>query len=291
MSSKVYFRGSRDDARQIVRNLADILTGKVRDAAGLAQGVFVAIGFAALSDIKADFVRKSRGGVGEDGEKWPPLSPEYLAYHRRFGPGEKAKLRKSAGLSSGNRYAPGGILKTTVIDHVITEKFSQNKGLLSKQQLKRWRQIFGRTLNRLLLSMGEGPAKARAAQIAWATLKREGAKTMLEVYGNRTVEILRDTGILLNSLSPGRISGNQYAKPTGDGGEAQIFETISNGVIVGTNVPYAASHNYGDAKRGIPKRQFLPKDPPRIWLERWMDAANNALLSAVKLAFQLGGRA
>ncbi|MGH9932599.1 MAG: hypothetical protein ACREA9_25630, partial [Pyrinomonadaceae bacterium] len=80
MSSKIYFRGSREQAKDVVCNLTQILSGKVRDTLGIATGVFLAIGFAALSDIKADFVRKSRGGIGEDGEKWPPLSPEYLAY-------------------------------------------------------------------------------------------------------------------------------------------------------------------------------------------------------------------
>lgn len=292
MSSKVYFRGSREQARAIVYQLAAILTGKVRDANNIAKGVFLAIGFAALSDIKADFIRKSRGAVGEDGTKWPPLSPEYLAYQRRFGPGEKAALKKAAGISSGQRFAPGGTLKTTVIDHVITEKFVQNKGLLTKAQLKRWQLIFARSLQRFLVSMPEAAAKKRAAKTAWATLKNEGARTLLEVFGKRQVDILRDTGILLNSLSPGKItSSNTYDKPNGDGGEHQIFETIANGVIVGTNVPYAASHNHGDPKRGIPKRQFLPDVPPPIWVERWLDVANNALLSAARYAFQIGGAA
>lgn len=288
-STKVYFRGSREDAREVVRNLIDILTGKVRDSMNIAQGVFLALGFAALSDIKADFVRKSRGMTGEDGETWPPLSREYLAYQRRFGPGEKASLRKAAGVTAGMKYAPGGILKTTVIEHTITEKIVQNKGLLTKPQLKRWNQIFARMAARLSLTMPPGEAKARAAQIAWATLKREGAKTLLEVYGNRQVDILRDTGVLLNSLSPGRITGGTYSKPTADGGELQIFDTIANGVIVGTNVPYAAVHNNGSQKRGIPKRQFLPKEAPTVWLQRWAAVANQALLVAARMAFQVRG--
>lgn len=288
-STKVYFRGSREQARAIVYQLAAILTGKVRDSIGIAQGVFLAVGFAALSDIKADFIRKSRGARGEDGETWPPLSPEYLAYHRRFGPGEKSRLKKAAGLGAANKFSPGGLLKTTVIEHTITEKFVQNKGLLTKDQLKRWQQVFGQSLARFLVSMGPGEAKARAGKIAWATVKREGAKTILEVYGHRQVDILRDTGILLNSLSPGRIVGNGYEKPSGDGGDQQIMETIANGVIVGTNVPYAATHNYGDPKRNIPKRQFIPQNPPAVWVERWLNVANDALLAAARYAFQIGG--
>lgn len=272
MASKVYFQGSREDARRIVYQLAGMLTGRVKDSLGIAQGVFLAVGFAALSDIKADFVRKARGGTGEDGVKWPPLSPEYLAYHRRFGPGEKAALKKAAGVGKGQRFGVGG-----------------NKGLLTKAQQKRWNEIFATRLARFAMSMSLGEAKQRAAQVAWAVLKSEGAQTMLGVYGHRQVEILRDTGILLNSLSPGRLAANHYSKPTADGGEQQIFETMGNGVIVGTNVPYAASHNYGDTKRGIPKRQFLPKEPPAVWLKRWADAASDALLAGARRAFLVGG--
>jgi hypothetical protein len=272
LSSKVYFRGSREDAREVVRNLVDILTGKVRDSMNIAQGVFLAIGFAALSDIKADFVRKSRGLPGEDGETWPRLSPKYLAYQRRFGRGEKKALKTAAGITAGQRFG-----------------VSNNKGLLTKAQQKRWNAIFASTLARFLLGLPPGEAKAKAAQVAWATLKREGAQTMLDVYGYRTVDILRDTGVLLNSLSPGRITGGTYSKPSSDGGEHQIFESIANGVIVGTNVPYAGVHNNGDPKRGIPKRQFLPKEAPKVWLQRWADVANQALLIAARMAFQVRG--
>lgn len=272
MSSRVYFRGSREEARQVVHDLVGILTGHVRDTRGIAKGVFLAIGFAALSDIKKDFERKAAGGTGEDGETWPKLSPKYLAYQRRFGRGEKKELKAAAGLGAGHKFGVAG-----------------NKGLLTKDQQKRWNQIFARSVNRFLLSLPPAEAKARAAQIAWATLKSEGAKTMLEVYGYRQVEILRDTGVLLNSLSPGYVSGGSYQKPSLDGGDQQIFETIANGVVVGTNVPYAASHNHGDKRRGIPKRQFLPEVAPAVWLERWAAAANDALLAAARLAFQAGG--
>ncbi|MCI0333550.1 MAG: hypothetical protein L0228_10045 [Planctomycetes bacterium] len=290
--SRVYFRGSREQARQIVLRLGGMLAGREPDSQGIARGVFLATGFAVLSEVKSDFIRKSRGGAGEDGATWPPLSRQYLAYQRRFGPGEKTRLKKAAELTGRNRYAPGG-----------------SKGLLTAAQLKRWRQIYSRVLRRLMVSMhveklsldtdadiqgsqfmtGSG-AKATAAKIAWATLKREGARTMLDVFGRRQVEILRDTGVLFNSLSRGEISGGDlpasYTKPSGDGGDQQIFATIANGVIVGTNVPYAASHNYGDAKRGIPKRQFLPEVLPDVWQERVSDAAAKALAAGMRIALE-----
>lgn len=276
MAEKIYFQGGRAEARQVVRSLIGAMTGAGGAYADLARGVHYALGFAALSDITADFVRKARGGVGEDGVKWPRLSPKTLAYSRRFGKGEQARLKKAAGLGRGNAYAPGG-----------------KKGLLTKAQLKRWRQIYGTRLARFAASMPLGAAKARAAKIAWATLKSEGAKTKLEVFGNRPHEVLRDTGVLLGSLSPGQLGGDgsgvNYSPPSGPGGEEQVFRSMSNGIIVGTNVPYAAAHQNGNPKKGIPARPFLPKgEAPEVWRQRWAAAGTRATTAAIRMAFTRG---
>lgn len=265
----VYFRGTRAEARGIAQRLAGILTGREADTLNIARGVFNAVGFAALSDIKADFVRKSRGETGEDGVKWKPLSKEYLAYGRRFGIGEKSALKKAAGLDRKHSKGVGG-----------------KSGLLTSQQQKRWNQIFAQTLHRLMLSLSESEAKSRAAAIAWATIKREGAKTKLEVFGNRVVDINRDTGMLLNSLSPGELSGGaagteNYEKPSGDGGSEQVFQSLRNGIIVGTNVAYAAAVNK--------QRPFLPQgEPPEVWKQRWLNVANDALLAGAYRLFTQG---
>lgn len=275
--TKVYFQGNRAQAVGIVGRLVRMLTGQEADSTGLVKGVFLAIGSAALSDIKADFIRKSRGGTGEDGVKWPPLSAKYLAYSRRFVPGEQKALKQGAGLGKGHRHAPGG-----------------KSGLLTAWQLRRWRRLFVQFKRRFMVSMPEAAAKSRAAATAWIILKREGAQTKLNVFGSRKVEILKDTGVLLNSLSPGRIVGGdgastEYAKPDGEGGEQQIFETLKNGVIVGTTVPYAASHQYGDPKRGLPARPFLPINRvPSLWLERWAKVANGAITIVARLLFERG---
>ena len=124
-------------------------------------------------------------------------------------------------------------------------------------------------------------------------LKEEGAKTKLEVYGNRQVEILRDTGVLFNSLSPGRLDdaggSPSYSPPSGDGGDQQIFESLTNGVIVGTNVPYARIHNEGDASKGIPARPIVPKVAPQVWLDRWTNVGMEAVANALRIRFSLGG--
>ena len=220
-----------------------------------AKTVHTAVGLAALSDIKDDFVRKAKGGTGEDGETWPPLSREYLAYGRRFGGGEKAQLKRDSGLGKGHRH----------------------RGLLSAAQDKRWKVIFASNLKRFAASMPLGAAKAKAAQIAWATLKREGAKTKLEVFGGRKVDILRDTGVLLNSISPGRLQTEGGYVPPAD----QIFDLTESGVVVGTNVKYARRHNRGTGN--MPKRQFLPVNgAPQVWVDRWAKVAAQVTSSIIR---------
>jgi len=272
MVTRVYFRGSRRQAREIVDKVRLALTGGGPDEIGIARSAFTVLGFAALSDIKADFVKKARGGVGEDGVKWPPLSPRTLAYSRRFGPGEQTQLKTAAGLGRGHRHAPVGT------------------GLLDAAQLKRWKKYFSQALAWLATKYPINQAKSIAAGIAWNKIKAEGGKTKLEVYGHRDVEILRDTGVLLNSLSPGELGGNgaSYAKPKGEGGGDQVFSLLANGVIVGTTVKYAATHQYGDPKRKIPARPFLPARAPQVWLDRWSGAFARALEVGLSDAFSKG---
>lgn len=271
----VTFHGGRAEAARLVRAILASLTGRARSE--VATGVFIAVGLAALSDIHADFIRKARGQVGEDGNRWPRLSPKTLAYSRRFGTGEQAELKRAAGLGRANRFAPGG-----------------SKGLLTAAELKRWRKYFSMHVARLAATYPLEQAKSIAAGIAWNKLKAEGAKTKLMVFGNREHEALRDTGVLANSLSVGTVVGDRsYFPPRSEGGEEQIFSLQENGVIVGTNVAYAAVHNYGDEKRGIPKRQFIPEENqiPQAWLDRWLAAGMRALAFGLEWSLIRGGAA
>lgn len=273
----VYFRGGHAEAAQVVQTVLRAITGASNgDTVTIARGVFYAIGFAALGDIQADFVVKARGGVGLVGGRWAPLSKKYLAYQRRFGPGEKTALKAAAGLNRAHAFAPGG-----------------KSGLLTKAQLKLWRKQYAFTLARLAVNMPYAQAKARAAAIAWNILKREhGAQTKLEVFGNRQVEILRDTGVLLNSLSMGHFSGgDSYSPPSGEGGDQQIFEPLLNGIIVGTRVRYARAHNEGYPKRNLPERRFIPRDNqiPQQWLDNWMNVGLTAIANGIVWLMQSGG--
>lgn len=278
MATTIHFTGTRQEAKALAYRLGAILAGREADSIGIGRGLLLAMGVAALSDIKDAFVTKARGGTDEMGISWPKLSRKYLAYGRRFGRGEQSALTKAAGLNPrANRLAPGN-----------------NKGLLTADQLKRWRMIFARSLARFLLSMEAGEAKAAAAQIAWAQLKREGAQTKLNVFGSRQVEILRDTGVLLNSLSPGVLSGppgpnQQYRGPSGPGGDQQIFDLTAGKVIVGTNVFYARAHQEGGRK--MPRRQFLPENEaqiPDVWWQRWLAVGIKAVEVGAALLYRKG---
>lgn len=226
--------------------------------------MFTAVGVEALTNIKNDFVLKGDGKAGEDGVTWKPLSKEYLAYQRRFGPNEKSDLKKAAGLGGAHRFAPGG-----------------KKGLLNAQQLKHWRAIFRNMLARFVANGDPlDDAKAHAAAIAWIVVKRHGAKTMLEVFGNRKVQILKDTGVLLNSISPGKQINEKgdYEKPQTKGGGEQIFDWMKDGIIVGTNVAYAGYHQHGKNAR-----PFLPKGAlPQIWADRILAVGMGAIALGIQ---------
>ena len=203
MSESVTYRGTRAELKAILAQLPAMLAGRVPDKWGVAQGIQLRLGVAALSQIQQAFIVKSRGGVGSDGISWPPLKRSTIA-QRPVHAGEKKQL------------GIGG---------------KRTRGLLTPAQDQRWKHIYGTRLARLRLHMSEAAARGRAAQIAWTVLKSEGAKTKLDVLGGRQVDMGRSTGRMLRSLSPGVLD-----QPSGE--PEQVFETPPGEVIVGSNVEY-----------------------------------------------------
>ena len=252
----LHFRGSRAELVARLRELARALAGTGPDTHDVAGPVLTRGAISLLSQIQSAFIAKARGGVGSDGIKWAPLSRKTIAA-RRTTPGEL----KSLGI-----------------------KGKRVRGLLTPAEDKRWRGIFASTLARLRARGIEGgAAMAIAAKTAWAVLKASGAKTKLEVLGGRTVEILRSTSRLLNSLTPGYES-------TPSGAEDQIFQAEPGRIVVGTSVEYALKHHKGDPSKNLPARPLWPDEMPEIW---WA-AVNAALLRGIVRAVQelvtAGGR-
>jgi hypothetical protein len=248
MSRPIYFQGSAADAIRAVNRVVDILTGKIAaPVPAIPNGVYGAIGLQALSDIKADYVRKSGGGTGEDGVKWKPLSPVTIA---------KRRLQGNNALSKGE----------------------ERKRLKQRLELALYA--------RLSASLPPADAIKEAKRQASEIIKAKDQKRINILLKEEKVKILRDTGVLLNSLSPGVMRGQSgYAKPRGDGGDDQVFYFMRAGVIVGTNVPYAGVHQYGSEKQNIPARPFLPPPDatPQIWLDRWAAIGETAVAEAVTL--------
>lgn len=104
------------------------------------------------------------------------------------------------------------------------------------------------------------------AAMAWIILKKEGAKTLIGEYGDTKVEILRNTGLLLNSLSPGTSPDNATSSPPSR--EGQIFKLNNDNVYVGTNRKHAGVHHKGIPGK-IPQRRLWPK--PNRWPTKWWD--------------------
>lgn len=259
-------KDQKPDLVSLVRRLPGIISGRLPDEHGIAAGMKARIGYTILSLIAPNFEELGRGFTGADGTKWRPLSREYLAYGRRFGPGEQKQLKELHGLGRQHSKAPGD-----------KQSGEPKKGLLDPQQLKQWRQIYARHLAYFISRMGEQQAKSIAAAIAWNKMKELGAKTKLEVYGTRQVQILVDTGRLRNSLMPGSISDvgleAHYRKPSGKGGSDQEFNIDEAGrIIVGTNVEYAVYHH--KAKNPRRRRRLWPEYFPAHW---WREILGSAI--------------
>src|SRR3989304_5315535 len=195
----------------------------------------------ALSLIKEAFVIRARGGTDDSGLKWEPLKRATVA-------GRRPPPHKKVG--------------------------ERPRGLLTVAQDDLWRKVYGTTLARLKgKGFAVGDAKGLAAAQAWITVKAAGGKTRLDTLGGRQVDILRDTGTLLNSLSPG--------KDGHSGHENQIFRLEAGSVIVGTNRKGAAAHHYGTSR--LPQRPLWPEPAkwPAYWWELLVGVAKSGIAAMV----------
>ena len=232
----VVFRGTRADLYRRLLALPAVLAGKAPDTDGTARKLLEALGIQALSLIKDAYVTKARGGTDAAGIKWDPLDPRTIAYGRRH-----------PGLNQRRKYA--------------ASKGRGSRPLLSAAQDKRWRQIYAAMLNKF---RGDADASAHAAAVAWSVVKREGGQTILGKYGGAQVEIGRDTGRLLASLSPGAPDN--------------ILRTTAGAVTIGTAVQYAPHFH---KKRPIWPANFPPE---------WKAAMEQIVAEALALAVQRMGR-
>ena len=90
---------------------------------------------------------------------------------------------------------------------------------------------------------------------AWKQLKHRRRRDKKKAKSGRKNKPLLDTAVLANSL-------------TSDS-EGSIRDIGKFTLRFGTELEYAATHNFGDSSRNIPQRQFLPDedDFPKDWLD------------------------
>lgn len=248
----VSFHGSRADLMRIMRQVPAVLAGRAPDPWGIAHGLQLRLGVGLLSKVQQSFIQKSRGETGDDGVTWPPLKRATIA-QRRTTSAERRQLG-------------------------ITGK--RERGLLTPAQNQRWSAIFRGQKARLIakFGMGDREASAKAAQLAWAILKREGAKTKLDVLGGRQVDTLRDTGELFRSFSPG-------VEDQPSGADGQIFRTPPGRVIVGTNKK--VWHHRGIPGR-LPARPFWPHELPEHWWQFLLGLYRTGLVRVLVGVIQRG---
>lgn len=156
------------------------------------------------------FKTKSEGWADEFGNTWKPIS-------------ERTKIYRALSASEKRQY---GVTNT------------KGRGLLTAEEDRRWKLYFARSFRQLSLWMGDKEAKSKAAKIAWAKLKEEGAKTKKEMFAGRKATILVRTGRLMKSFEPTSIGGGYY-RPSKD----QIAEYAGPSITLGTRVPYASHVN------------------------------------------------
>jgi hypothetical protein len=241
----------------------------------------VRVGLALLERIKDAFIMKSQGGTDVTGEKWAPLSKHTIAYSRPH-PGMKRQKLPGGGTIGREPARRKGMLSVTGVPR-------RNPGLsgyhpswmLDNARRERWWALY-RTFKGKY-----GGDKSRAAATAWTILKAEGGvMTIMEKFGDTKVEILRSTGLLFNSLSPGVDADAAPMFPPHVA--KQIFRTGAGAAIVGTNRLHAAEHHQGVLGK-IPQRRLWPS--PDRWTGVWWESlTQQATKGVIEIATYLIGR-
>ena len=270
MAEVIYTTASSNRIREEIARFPAMMAGSAPDIYGLVKGFKTRMAWAFTSSIVEAFIDKGRGNTDEAGETWKPLTKEYLAYVR---PMAKRKGVGSRQPPKAGKQAPGG-----------NRENRTNDGFLNEKQMREWKRIFARTLARLQFEMDYSDAKKMAAAVAWNRLKRQGAKTKLQQFGTRKVQIGVDRGILLGSISPGQLN-ESGADASFQFEDAQGYLQDNAGMMaVGTNVPYA--RGFHKQRRMWPK----PVNWPSVWWEDWLEVSRGGLRFVAREIAKRGGK-
>lgn len=217
--TKVATRRKIRFVRFLIQSIPDYISGNRNDKYGINKiyrSNFVAKMFEL---IYKSYEMRSEGRPDDYGNSFTRLKRETIA-ERPLRKGDVTLLGLSA---SQNR---GVSLK------------QRTRGMLTPEQDKMWRVEFVKVFKKLVLNYSMEKAKEIASKIAWARVRRAGAKTKVEILGSRNVLIMRDTDRLFDSFEPSKVSNNSY-RPKKD----QLVKFEKGKITLGTLVPYADFHN------------------------------------------------
>lgn len=260
--------------RFLEQEIPDILSGKSPDPYGIVRGAILATVIAALEDVRRDFLSKSQGNTGEDGIQWEPLSEYTLRLRAQAKDGESGsgKRRKEVG----------------------------KVDLAQIQQTRR--EIYKREYQRLRMGNVPAPEARRQASLTAKFLTRsswaaQAAAIQRGLPGIRADKpgdfpILVDSERLLNSVSPGSLSGDgldaEYRLPEGCQEGDQEVRIEGSTASVFSNVPYGDDHmtdGQGTNTGGFrPARPWKYSEVPEGWLNRWAEVFGTALAKLIPLA-------
>lgn len=252
---------TQHDARIQMGQLGRIILGYQNAGVDrLIRAMQVRIGMVALGYIRTAFVAKARGGADETGLSWPPIKRETVAYGRRH------PVLNRRGQPTNRRIPSQGVRSQYRPSWMLTDK-----------QRDQWWELYRQALARF---RGD---KGHAAAYAWKIMKSRGARTLIGVYGDTKVEILRDTGLLLTSLTPGLPESSVSSNPPTV--KHQIFQILRDSVIIGTNRRGARAHHYGVPGR-LPRRRLWPdlRRWPKSW---WHDIVTTARDGVIAVALAM----
>jgi hypothetical protein len=241
---------SRRELHARLRALPRVLSGRMPDPTGAVRGLQLAMGTALLGKVREAYVLKAQGGTDDMGVSWPPLAASTLALRRKVS-GAKAVARLAAayaGLPAHRRRQVREqyrrLLRLYRDDAGGAAARRAARGLLRRLRA----HLPPSRYKRLEAELRAAPAAERARRLALA-----GAHA----------EVLRDTGRLLNSLSPGVRSADR------------VLRAGPGEVVVGSNVAYLKYHQSARPRRRkadgtprLPRRQVLPdagRPVPRAW--------------------------
>ena len=281
MSRQIHYAGTRAQLYRLIHDFIGGFSSAGGQFAPYVAGIKLRVGMVALACVQEDFVQKANGGAGEDGIQWPALKKETIA-NRPIGTGDVAGLKtqgitKRSQGSGARRQGPDSLDKLGRL----------KRGFLTAEQDKRWRMLFATRKAQLMAKHGlsEGAAAGRAASIAWSILKSEGAKTKLEVLGNRKVQIGRNSGRLFNSLSPGTASPEAHPilqqPPDAPEPADRVLREEAGAVIVGSNVEYAKAFH-------AIRKLWPDGDLPDAWNRRIEAGAKSGVSEALGIILGWG---